>query len=118
MSAPRCPNQTESRHSKLLKEQLFKATGNPNLTAYCLRHTAKHLGEVKGVANLPAFRRMCGWTDKDSKVTDDYGRAGIFSNAMISEYRAITDKLLEGLPDHESRNPATSLSKVVPMQRK
>lgn len=111
-------NQTESRHSKLLKEQLFKATGNPNLTAYCLRHTAKHLGEVKGVANLPAFRRMCGWTDKDSKVTDDYGRAGIFSNAMISEYRAITDKLLEGLPDHESRNPATSLSKVVPMQRK
>ena len=110
-------NQTESRHSKLLKEQLFKATGNPKLTAYCLRHTAKHLGEIKGVANLPAFKRMCGWTDRDSKVTDDYGRAGIFSKAMIYEYKAITDKLLEGLPDHESPTPEASLAKVVPIKR-
>ena len=60
---------------------------------------------------------MCGWTDKDSKVTDDYGRAGIFSKAMISEYRAITDKLLDGLPDHESPTPEASLVKVVPIKR-
>ena len=76
------------------------------------------MGEVKGAANLPAFKRMFGWTDKDSKVTDDCGRAGIFSKAMISEYRAITDKLLENLPDHESPNPAASLTKFVPLKRK
>jgi len=111
--------QTESNHARLLKKELQRATGNPELTAYCLRHTGKHLGDIKEVSNLPAFDRMFGWgSEERSSVKDDYGKAGVYAKALISEYRAITDKLLEGLPDHESRNPATSLSKVVPMQRK
>ena len=40
--------QTESNHSRLLKVELQRATGNPELSAYCLRHTGKHLGEIKG----------------------------------------------------------------------
>ena len=39
--------QTESRHSKLIKDGLYEATGNPALTAYSMRHTGKHLGEIK-----------------------------------------------------------------------
>ena len=110
-------NQTESRHSKLLKEQLFNATGNPELIPYSLRHTGKYLGEIRGVADLPAFKRMCGWTDKDSKVADDYGRAGVFSASMINSYREITDRLLEGLPDHESPAPVASRAKVVRLHK-
>jgi integrase len=108
--------QTESNHAKLLKKELQRATGNPELTAYCLRHTGKHLGEVKGVSNLPAFDRIFGW--QSSSVKDDYGRAGVYSNAMIQSYREITDKLLEGLEDHESPTPAVSVGKVVQLKRK
>jgi hypothetical protein len=111
--------QTESNHSRLLKVGLQRATGNPKLSAYCLRHTGKHLGDIKEVSNLPAFDRIFGWgSEERSSVKDDYGKAGVYAKALISEYRAITDKLLEDLPDHESRNPATSLAKVVPLKRK
>ena len=108
--------QTESNHARLLKKELQRATSNSGLTAYCLRHTGKHLGEIKGVSNLPAFDRIFGW--QSNGVKDDYGRAGVYSNAMIQSYREITDKLLEGLPDHESPTPAVSVGKVVPLKRK
>lgn len=110
--------QTESRHSKLLKEQLTKATGNPELIPYSLRHTGKHLGEIKGVSNLETFQRMLGWTSGGSKVKDDYGRAGVFSTSMINSYREITHKLLEGLPDHERPTPAASTAKVVKLHKR
>lgn len=110
-------NQTESRHSKLLKEQLIKATGNPELIPYSLRHTGKHLGEIKGVSSLETFQRMCGWTSGGSKVTDDYGRAGVFSTSMINSYREITQKLLEGLPEHQRPTPAASRAKVVKLHK-
>ena len=108
--------QTDSNHSRVLKEELQRATGNPRLTAYCLRHTGKHLGEERGISNLPAFDRIFGW--HSNKVKDDYGRAGVYSKAMIQNYREITDKLLEGLPDHKSPTPAVSLGKVVQLKRK
>ena len=54
-------NQTESAHTHVMKRQLLKATGNPKLTAYSLEHTGIHLGEVKGISNLPQFSRMFGW---------------------------------------------------------
>ena len=111
-------NQTESRHSKLLKEQLIKATGNPELTPYSLRHTGKHLGEIKGVSNLETFQRMLGWTSGSSKVKDDYGRAGVFSASMINSYREITQKLLEDLPDHERPTPVASRAKVVKLRKR
>ena len=108
--------QTESNHSRLLKAELRRATGNQELTAYCLRHTGKHLGEIKGVSNLPAFDRIFGW--QSSSVKDDYGRAGVFSTSMINSYREITHKLLEGLPDHERPTPAASTAKVVKLHKR
>jgi len=108
--------QTESNHARLLKKELQRATGNPELTAYCLRHTGKHLGEIKGVSNLPAFDRIFGW--QSSSVKDDYGRAGVYSKAMIKSYREITDKLLEGLPDHERPTPSAASAKVVKLHKR
>ena len=108
--------QTESNHSRLLKVELQRATGNPELSAYCLRHTGKHLGEIKGVSNLPAFDRIFGW--QSSSVKDDYGRAGVFSTSMINSYREITDRLLEDLPDHERPTPVASRAKVVNLRKR
>ena len=110
--------QTESNHSKILKVELRRATGNPELTAYCLRHTGKHLGEIKGLSNLPAFERIFGWSDGRARVKDDYGRAGIFAAPMIAAYREITDRLIEDLPDHERPTPAASTAKVVKLHKR
>jgi integrase len=106
--------QTESMHSKLMKDQLYKATGNPALTAYSIRHTGKHLGEIKGVSNLPTFQRMFGWST-GSDIQDDYGAAGIYSNAMLSEFRELTETLVDGLPSPDGPTPVTS--NVVQLKR-
>ena len=103
--------QTESRHSKLIKDGMYKATGNPALTAYSMRHTGKHLGEIKGVSRLPTFHRMFGWSSGD-EVQDDYGAAGIYSDAMLSEFRQLTDTLVDGLPEKPS-SPSTSATNNV-----
>lgn len=101
-------NQTESTHTHVMKRQLLKATGNPKLTAYSLRHTGNHLGEIKGISNLPQFSRMFGWRAVESSIQSDYGKAGIFSDTMIAEYRKLTDKLIEDLPDYNSPAPAAA----------
>ena len=98
--------QTESRHSKVIKDGLLEATGNPALTAYSMRHTGKHLGEIKGVSRLPTFQRMFGWSTGDD-VQDDYGAAGIYSESMLSEFRQLTDTLVDGLPE-KPNSPLTS----------
>ena len=98
--------QTESRHSKIIKDGMYKATGNPALTAYSMRHTGKHLGEIKGVSRLPTFHRMFGWSSGD-EVQDDYGAAGIYSDAMLREFRQLTDTLVDGLPE-QPNSPLTS----------
>ena len=103
--------QTESRHSKLIKDGMYKATGNPALTAYSMRHTGKHLGEIKGVSRLPTFHRMFGWSSGD-EVQDDYGAAGIYSDAMLSEFRQLTDTLVDRLPEKPS-SPSTSATNNV-----
>ena len=108
--------QTESNHSRVLKVELQRATGNPELTAYCLRHTGKHLGEIKGLSSLPAFDRIFGW--HSNTVRNDYGRAGVYSKAMIDNYRGITNKLLEGLEDHESPTPDAASAKVLQLRRR
>ena len=111
-------NQTESNHSKLLKDELQRATGNPKLTPYGFRHTGKHLGEIKEVSNLETFHRMLGWTSGSSKVKNDYGRAGVFSASMINAYREITQKLLEDLPDYDRPTPSASQGNVVQLRKK
>lgn len=98
--------QTEAIHSKVIKTQLYKATGNPTLTAYSMRHTGKHLGEIKGISSLPTFQRMFGWSS-GSNVEDDYGKAGIFSDAMLSEFRELTRLLIQDLPDFDSPTTAS-----------
>ncbi len=103
--------QTESRHSKLIKDELLKATGNTALTAYSMRHTGKHVGEIKGVSRLPTFQRMFGWSSGDG-VQDDYGAAGIYSDAMLNEFRALTDRLVDGLPE-QPNNPTSATDNVV-----
>jgi integrase len=108
--------QTEAIHSKVIKEQLFKATGNPVLTAYSMRHTGKHLGEIKGVSHLPTFQRMFGWSS-GSDVEDDYGKAGIYSDAMLKEFRELTDKLIDGLPSPNSPTPAMQTTNVIQLKR-
>ena len=108
--------QTESNHSKLLKNELHRATGNRELTAYCLRHTGKHLGEIKGISNLPAFDRIFGW--RSNKPKDDYGKAGIFAAPMITEYRELTDRLIEDLPNHERSGPMASRENIIQMKKK
>jgi integrase len=107
--------QTESMHSKLIKDQLYKATGNPALTAYSMRHTGKHLGELKGISELPTFKRMFGWAST-STTQDDYGAAGIYSNAMMTQFRDLTEQLTAGLQDFHSPTP-TSKSNVVQLKR-
>jgi len=103
--------QTESRHSKLMKDGLYKATGNPVLTAYSMRHTGKHLGEIKGVSRLPTFQRMFGWSSGDD-VQDDYGAAGIYSESMLNEFRQLTDRLVDGLPEKPS-SPTSATNNVL-----
>jgi integrase len=107
--------QTESMHSKLIKDQLYKATGNPALTAYSMRHTGKHLGEIKGVSNLPTFQRMFGWAS-GSNIQDDYGAAGIYSDAMLSEFRELTQTLIDGLLSPNSPTPVSN-NNVVRLKR-
>ena len=111
-------SQTESAHTALMKRQLLKATGNPKLTAYSLRHTGNHLGEIKGISNLPQFTRMFGWNPTESRIQSDYGKAGIYSNSMLAEYRQLTDTLTEDLPDFNSPTPASSQSNVVNINRR
>lgn len=103
--------QTESRHSKLIKDGLYEATGNTALTAYSMRHTGKHLGEIKGVSRLPTFQRMFGWSSGDG-VQDDYGAAGIYSDAMLNEFRQLTDRLVDGLPEKPS-SPTSATNNVL-----
>lgn len=103
--------QTESRHSKLIKDELLRATGNPTLTAYSMRHTGKHLGEIKGVSRLPTFHRMFGWSSGNN-VQDDYGAAGIYSDAMLNEFRELTDKLVDGLP-RQPNSPTSATNNVL-----
>ena len=104
--------QTESNHSKLIKDGLYEATGNPALTAYSMRHTGKHLGEIKGVSKLPTFQRMFGWSSGDG-VQDDYGAAGIYSDAMLNEFRALTDTLIDGLPEQPNSPTSADTSNIV-----
>ena len=107
--------QTEATHSKLIKGEMLKATGNPKLTAYSMRHTGKHIGEIKGISGLPTFQRMFGWAS-DSAIQDDYGAAGIYSNAMLKEFRDLTEKLIEGLPNLNTPEPSVNTN-VIQLKR-
>jgi len=111
-------NQTESTHTHVMKRELLRVTGNPKLTAYSLRHTGNHLGNIKGISSLPQFGRMFGWNPVESQIQNNYAKKGIFANAMIAEYRKLTDKLIEDLPDYNSPAPTESQANVISISRR
>ena len=55
---------------------------------------------------------MFGWSSGDN-VQDDYGAAGIYSDAMLSEFRQLTDRLVDGLPEQPNSPPTAATSNVV-----
>ena len=112
-------NQTETNHTNIMKRELLRITGNLKLTAYSLRHTGNHLGTIKGISNLPQFTRMFGWNPVESQSQNDYAKKGIFAPAMIAEYRKLTDKLIEDLPQYNSPTPAAaSQSNIININRR
>ena len=110
-------NQTSSYHSKIIKDGLFRATGNSALTAYGGRHTGKHLCDVAGVGSTDAVRIMFGWNEGAYAIANNYGRAGHFSKPMIDEMKAIVALMTQNLPDlnHLDR-VALNASNVVQMR--
>lgn len=92
-------NQTSSYHSKIIKDGLFRATGNSALTAYGGRHTGKHLCDVAGVGSTDAVRIMFGWNEGAYAIANNYGRAGHFSKPMIDEMKTIVALMTQDLPD-------------------
>ena len=89
----------------MLKDGLYEATGNPALTAYSMRHTGKHLVRSKALAGYRHSRGcLAGLLVMAFKMIS--GAAGIYSDAMLSEFRALTDRLIDDLP--EQPNSPTS----------
>jgi hypothetical protein len=74
IAGPKRSSQTGSNLSRVIKDGLVKATGNPKISAYSTRHTGKF---------------MC----------DVLGRAGHFSKPMIDEMKAIVARMTQDLPD-------------------
>ena len=54
---------------------------------------------------------MFGWSSGDG-VQDDYGAAGIYSDAMLNEFRQLTDRLVDGLPEKPS-SPTAATNNVL-----
>jgi hypothetical protein len=109
--------QTEANHSKLLKTALRQISGNHDLVAYSLRHSGKHLADIKDVGSSDELRLAFGWKNgKTNSVADEYGKAGIYAAPLIAKLRKITDRMVEDLPDHDNP-PEVSRGNVVMFER-
>lgn len=74
-------SSTESNHSHILKSKLYSATGNPRVTAHCLRHTWNCNATGMDV-NLIHRALIAGWASagRDAAFTQEmlrYGRTGL-----------------------------------------
>ena len=100
-------SQTSSHHSKIIKDALYRVTGNKKLSAYSGRHTGKYLCDVAGVGAKDAVRVMFGWSEGGYGHANNYGRAGHFSKPMIDEMKSIVALMTRDLPDlnHMDRVP-------------
>jgi hypothetical protein len=58
---------------------------------------------------------MFGWAS-GSNIQDDYGAAGIYSDAMLSEFRELTQTLIDGLLSPNSPTPVSN-NNVVRLKR-
>jgi len=113
---------TESNHSHTLQNRLLKATGNPRITAHCLRHTWNANASAMNVSVL--HRALIGgWSavGKDahfSKHMLRYGRSGLqrtkIVQAMADSQRLVFKHLLH-LDPHSTSRELISLVKAQPM---
>ncbi len=72
-----CANRTDSNVSHRIKKLLKEATGNPALSAHCLRHTLKANSDVVN-ANQSHVAAIGGWAGKSiSSHQMRYGREGL-----------------------------------------
>jgi integrase len=72
-----CRNRTDSNVSHRIKKLLVTCTGNPALSAHCLRHTLKANGDVVN-ANASHISAIGGWAGSNiGKHQLRYGRDGL-----------------------------------------
>ena len=109
--------QSGSNHSKIIKDGLVRATGNPELSAYSTRHTGKYICDVRGVGSSDAVRIMFGWNEGVYAIANNYGKAGHFAKPMIDEMRNVIELMTADLPDLDrSSIPPIDTGNVVNMR--
>ena len=85
-----CLKSTDSNVSHRIKKLLKTSTGNPALSAHCLRHTLKANGDVANASHVAAIG---GWAGSSiSKHQIRYGRDGLVRD---EGFRAVRDTSLK-----------------------
>ena len=108
--------QSGSNHSKIIKDGLVRATGNPELSAYSTRHTGKYICDVRGVGSSDAVRIMFGWNEGGYAIANNYGKAGHFAKPMIDAMRKVIELMTTDLPDLDrSSLPPIDAGSVIKM---
>lgn len=105
---------SESNHSRILKSKLLAATGNPRLTAHCLRHTWNSNASAAGI-DLVHRALIGGWaaSGKDtmfSKRMTSYGARGLQRSAVVAALAASQSRVLEHLLAIEPPVPSNVVS--------
>ena len=105
---------SESNHSKILKNKLLAATGNPRLTAHCLRHTWNSNASAAGI-DLLHRALIGGWaaSGKDSmfsKRMTRYGAKGLQRSKVVIALAESQSRVLEHLLAIEPPVPSNVVS--------
>ena len=96
---------------------MVQITGDGELDPYSLRHTGKHLADIKGVGESQYVKIMFGWKNKKRDDSDTYAAAGHFAPPLIKQLQAITALMLEDLPDYDNNPDLLHQTNVVPLRR-
>ena len=98
-------HQSSSNHSKIIKDGLFRATGNDKLSAYSGRY-GKTSVTWRELA-VDVVRVMFGWNEGGYAIANNYARAGHFSDHMGTEMKKVVALMIGDLPDldHLDRTP-------------
>ena len=114
---PKREGQTNTNHSLVINKELRRAAGNNKLQAYSLRHTGKHLADVKGFGHSQIIRIMFGWKNQKRDISDRYGQVGYFAEPMINELKAYTVQMIEDLPNYDNDPDLLRQTNVVQSMR-
>jgi integrase len=108
-----CANTVDSNVSHRIKNLLKEATGNPALSAHCLRHTLKANSDVVS-ANPSHVAAIGGWAGKSiSSHQMRYGREGLIRD---EGFRAVRDTSVR-MHQHIIEAISEEDSNVVPLVR-